>query len=64
MEDDQNNVTKRCRSIEDNKTASTSGNNGAVSMVQFLNFFVSISGTQVELNQVLSRNDDTAENVP
>ena len=31
-DDDQNNVTKRYKSIEDNKTTSTSGNNGAVSM--------------------------------
>ena len=33
-DDDQNNVTKRYKSIEDNKKTSTSGNNGAVSMGQ------------------------------
>ena len=33
MEDDQNNLTKRYKSIEDNRKTSAAGNNGPVSMV-------------------------------
>ena len=33
IDDDQNNLTKRCKTIEDNRKINTGGNNGAVSMV-------------------------------